>query len=227
MKISSRAVVLCVVLGALVAPACEIRIQQGETSGQTSPDTTSGAGAGAGAGAGTGGATSTLTPEELAAIDALQKADPIEIARITDTAAFAAVTTSNLVGAQIVDPSTLDAATASQLIDSVAPDAINAALTWAQSADPSIFSALYSPKFECGDAPNNCPYVTKCEEFPGWVCSVTDCGQGKCPTCPEFLQNLLVKGWCAYGCMKGTEVTGGAFILQTKWARNGPFCFAK
>jgi hypothetical protein len=142
MKISSRAVVLCAVLGALVAPACEIRIQQGETSGQAPPDPTSGAGAGAG----TGGATSTLTPEELAAIDALQKADPIEIARITDTAAFAAVTTNNLVGAQIVDPSTLDAATAAQLIDSVAPDAINAALAWAQSVDPSTLSIGDYPK---------------------------------------------------------------------------------
>lgn len=217
-KVTSRVGVLCLVLVALVAPACEIHLQRG-TSGEPAPDPTGGAGA--------GGTAGGWTSEELAAFDAIQNADPVEIARVTNMASFAAVSTSNFAGAQVGDPSTLDAATASQLIDSVAPDAINAALAWAQSADPSVFSALYSPKFECGDEPNNCPYVTKCKDFPGWVCSVTDCGQGTCPTCPEFLQSLLVKGWCAYGCMKGTEVTGGAFILQTKWAPNGPFCFAK
>ena len=142
MKSSSRVVVLCAVFGALVTPACEIRIQQGDASSQVPPDPTSGAGAGAGAGE----PTSTLTPEELAAIEALRNADPVEVARITDTAAFAAVTTNNLVGAQIVDPSTLDAATAAQLIDSVAPDAINAALAWAQSVDPSTLSVGIYPK---------------------------------------------------------------------------------
>lgn len=221
MKISSRAVVLCAVLGALVAPACEIRIQQRETSGQTPPDKTSGAGAG------TGGATSTLTPEELAAIDALQKADPIEITRITDTAAFAAVTTNNLVGAQIVDPSTIDAATAEQLIDSVAPDAINAALAWAQSIDPSTLSIGDYPKPECTEPPNNCPYTIKCPNVPG-LCAVTQCGEGSCPMCPGYAKNVVIKGWCAYGCMNGTEITGGGFLLQTRFALPiPPICFAK
>jgi hypothetical protein len=218
MKMSSRGVALCAVLGVLVAPACVIKIGPG-TSGETTPDPTTGAGA--------GGAAATWTPEELAAFDAIQNADPNEVAKVTGTAAFAAVSASNLIATQMVDPAALDAASASQLVDSVAPAAIDAALTWAQSVDLSAITPGYSPKYECGDPPNNCPYTTKCVEFPGWVCSVTGCGQGSCPDCPEFLQNLIIKGWCAYGCMKGTEITGGAFILQTQWAPNGPFCFPK
>jgi hypothetical protein len=221
MKKSSSAAVLCAALGVLIAPACEIHFQKGETSGQTAPDPTSGAGAG------TGGATSTLTPEQLTDLDGLQKADPNEVALITDTASFAAVTTNNLVGAQMVDPSTLDATTAAQLIDSVAPAAINAALAWSQSIDPSTLPTGIYPKNECIDPPRNCPFTIKCPNVPG-NCYVTDCGKGSCSTCPEFLQSLLIKGWCAYGCMKGTEVTGGAFILQTTFPLDDePYCFGK
>lgn len=221
MKMSSRAVVLCAVLGALVAPACEIHIQQGETSGQTSPDPTSGAGAG------TGGATSTLTPEELDAIDALRNADPVEVARVTDTAAFAAVTTNNLISAQMMDLSTLDSTAASQLIDSVAPDAINAALAWSQSIDPSALPTGIYPKTECIEPPHDCPYTMRCTNVPG-ICTVTQCGEGSCPMCPGYAGNVVIKGWCAYGCMKGTEVTGGGFILQTRFPIPiPPICFPK
>ncbi len=223
MKKSSSAAVLCAALGMLIAPACEIHFQRGETSGQTTADPTSGAG---GAGTGAGGATSTLTPEELADLDALQHADPIEVTRVTDTAAFAAVTANNLVGIQMADPSTLDEATTSQLVDSAAPDAINAALAWAQSVDVSTLSQGIYPKNECIEPPNNCPFTTTCPDIPG-RCFVTQCGKGSCPYCPEYLQNLVIKGWCAYGCMKGSDVTGGAFILQTKFPLLGkPYCFA-
>lgn len=222
MKISSRAVVLGAVFGLLVAPACEIHIQQGEASGHAPSGATSGAGAGG------GGAASTLTPEEAADLDALQHADPIEVARVTDTAAFAAVTANNLVGLQAVDPSTLDAASAAQLIDSVAPDAISAALLWSQSVEASVFTPGIFPKHECAESPSKCPLMTSCAHlFPG-TCFVTNCGKGSCKFCPEYLQNLVVEGWCAYGCMQGSEMTGGAFILQTKFALTGdPFCFPK
>jgi len=222
MKISSRAVVLCVVLGMLVAPACEIHFQQGETSGQAPPGSTSGAGTGG------GGAASTLTPEEAADLDALRHADPIEVARITDTATFAAVTANNLVGLQMVDPSTLDATTAAQLIDSVAPDAITAALAWSQSVEESVFTPGIITKNECVAPPSNCPWTTKCGDIAPGTCFVTNCGKGSCKFCPEHLQNLVVEGWCAYGCMKGSEMTGGAFILKTRFALPDlPYCFAR
>lgn len=224
MKMSSPAVVLCAALGVLIAPACEIHIQRGETSGQAPPDPTSGAGAGAGTG--DGGAASTLTPEELADLDALQQADPIEVARIRDTAAFAAVTTNNLVGLQIVDPSTLDATTAAQLVDAAAPEAIKTALAWSQAVESSVFSPGIIPKNECIESPNNCPFMTTCSNVPG-TCFVTQCGKGSCPTCPELFQNIVIEGWCAYGCMKGSEVTGGGFILQTRWGSSDARCFPR
>ena len=169
------------VVGVLIASGCQITIGPG-TSRETAPDSTTSGGAG-----GAGGASGTWTPEELAAFDAIQKADPDQGAKITGTAAFAAVTTSNLVAAQMVDPATLDAASASQLVDSAAPDAISAALGWAQSVDPPVFTAGIYPKHECADPPHNCPTTTKCSEFKG-ICTVTQCGKGGCPTCPGFFR---------------------------------------
>jgi hypothetical protein len=219
MKRSSRsdAVALFAVLGVLVASGCQITIGPG-TSGEPVPDSTTSAGA--------GGAGGTLTPEELAAIEAIQKADPDEVARITGTAAFAAVTASNLVAVQMVDPATLDAASASQLVASVAPDAISAALGWAQSIDPSVFTAGIYPQFECIEPPHNCPLKAQCPELKA-ICSVTQCGNGGCATCPELFQNLVISGWCAYGCMRGSEMVGGAFALQTEWGAGQTFCFPK
>ncbi|MEP7122181.1 MAG: hypothetical protein ABJE95_14775 [Byssovorax sp.] len=216
MSMSIR-VTLYAVLGLLVVPACEIKIGSG-AGGETSVDPAITTGAG-------GGGT-MWTPEQLAAFDAIQHADPIEIAKVTDTAAFAAVTTSNLVAMQQVDPATLDAAMASQLVDSAAPDGINAALAWAQSVDPSLFSAGINPKYECIDPPHNCPPNTKCPQFGG-ICSVTECSTGSCPYCPELFENLVIDGWCSYGCMKGAEIVGGAFILQTKWGSTPPQCIGK
>ncbi len=219
MKRSSRndAFAVCAVIGVLVASGCEITIGPG-TSGETTPDSTTSAGA--------GGAGGTWTPEDLAAFDAIQRADPDEVAKVTGTAAFAAVTASNLVAAQMVDPATLDATSASKLVGSVAPDAITAALVWAQSVDPSAFSAGIYPKYECIEPPNSCPARIKCPELKG-SCSVTQCGKGSCPFCPELFQNLIISGWCAYGCMNGAEMVGGAFTLQTQWGPGQTFCFPK
>jgi hypothetical protein len=98
-EVTSRVGVLCLVFVAFVAPACEIHLQRG-ASGEPAPDPT---------GAGAGGAAGGWTSEELAAFDAIQNADPVEIARVTNMASFAAVSTSNFAGAQVGDPSTLDA----------------------------------------------------------------------------------------------------------------------
>jgi hypothetical protein len=216
----SSCVALCAVFGALVGPACEIKIGPGTGGGPSSdPATTAGAG-------GAGGSSGTWTPEELAADDAIQHADQAQIALLTATAAYAAVDTASLVDAQGVDPSTLDAASASQLVDASAPDGIAAALAWAQSVDPSLFPASYYPKFECIYPPTSCPHTIKCPDFSG-ICVVTDCGSGSCPSCPAF-SNLIIKSWCAYGCVSTTgDNVGGAFILNTFFGPDGPHCFPK
>lgn len=210
-------VAACAVFGVLVAPACEIKIGPA-TSGETTADpaTTTG----------TGGASAMGTAEEQAADDAIQRADPAQIALITATAAYAAAGTASLVDAHALDPSTLDEASLSQLVDAAAPDAIAAALTWAQSIDSSLLPASYYPKYECIEPPTNCPHAVKCTGFPG-VCVVTDCASGSCPTCPGF-SNVIIKSWCGYGCINGTgDHVGGAFILNTFFGPRGPLCFPK
>jgi hypothetical protein len=79
-------------------------------------------------------------------------------------------------------------------------------------------------KYECINTPWQCPHMTRC---PGAsACVVTNCGVGKCPNCPEGWGNLVIKNWCAYGCMNGSQVTGGAFILHTAPfnIEMGPYC---
>lgn len=208
----------------LSAPACEIHIGSGAGTGGT--DNSMG---GAGGTANTAGPpdTWTPTPEEQASLDALQNSDPAVAGRISATNAYAAVVTQNLVAAQVLDPSTLDKATASSLFDAAAPDAISTAVAWVQSVDPALFpaSAIY-PKYECMEPPNECPHATKCPQFGG-SCFVIDCNQGSCPGCPDFVKNLISRGWCSYACMKGTEMVGGAFILQTVFGPTQPFCIGK
>lgn len=91
--------------------------------------------------------------------------------------------------------------------------------------DDAVPASVY-PKYECMDPPHLCPAMTKCPEFNG-VCSVTECGKSACPVCPDLFKNMIVKGWCAYGRMRGTEDVGGAIIFQTRWGASGPHCFAK
>lgn len=95
-----------------------------------------------------------------------------------------------------------------------------------KSVDPSLFSAGIYPKYECIDPPLNCPPTTKCPEFGG-SCSVTECSTSKCPYCPDLFENLVIEGWCSYGCMKGAEMVGGAFILQTRWGSMPTKCIGK
>jgi hypothetical protein len=209
---------------ALLAPACEVHIGTG-TGGGVASSAAGGAGATGGTGATGGGPSAwTPTPEEQTALDALQNADPAVAGQISAKNAYAAVATENLVAAQVSDPSAIDAATASSLFDAAAPDAINAAVAWVQFADPGLFpaSAIY-PKYECIDPPNACPPTTKCPDFGG-LCVVIDCNQGSCPGCPDFVKNLISKGWCSYACLNGPNLVGGAFILQTVFGPTRPFC---
>jgi hypothetical protein len=220
-------VALLVTIGALTVSACEIRIGSG--TGADGPTEPAGGTTGTG---GSGGAAAvwTPTPEEQAAIDALQNVDPVVLQRIDAKNEYAAAVTSNLVAAQVSDPSTLDEATLSALIDAAAPDAILEAEAWAQLADPALFppAAPVYPKYECIDPPNNCPPTTKCVEYPGG-CTVIDCGRGKCPGyCPKFVSDLVSQGWCSYVCLNGTEIVAGAFILQVFGGHSTrPFCIGK
>lgn len=101
---------------------------------------------------------------------------------------------------------------------------------WLASMDESSpMGDSVVPKFECMNKPYECPYHAQCS-FGGvsTSCNVTQCGEGKCGMCPDAVSKLLIKGWCAYGCMRGTEMVGGAFILKTRFGSdNGPWCIGK
>jgi hypothetical protein len=88
------------------------------------------------------------------------------------------------------------------------------------------------PKFECVREPYGCLGAIDCK-INGKAderCIVTNCGEGKCGMCPEFLSKLLIKGWCSYKCRDGDKTVGGAFILKTHFGKdrdNGPWCIDK
>lgn len=84
---------------------------------------------------------------------------------------------------------------------------------------------LFSPQFECMDL--GCPATVLCGRA---VCSVIHCGKGSCTYCPEpmpdVFKNLVLKSWCSYGCMAGSQRTGAAygFIPAIGGKFVGPWC---
>ena len=110
------------------------------------------------------------------------------------------------------------------------PDA--AALNWLEnemqmSFDPSCESQGIIPDFTCMDPPHNCPANVKCPDLAGGaLCVVTSCGKGECPTCPKLFPGIIT-AWCAYGCMKGSKVVGGAYGFWVRFLGwRGPVCFS-
>ena len=127
--------------------------------------------------------------------------------------------------AEIVDPPS-----GAYIVNPDEPDAV--ALNWLEnemqmSIDPTDEPQAFFPDFSCIEPPYNCPANVKCPELAaGTLCIVTACGTGACPTCPNFFGNAVIMSWCAYGCMKGKDVVGGAYGF---WVRGfgwkGPVCF--
>lgn len=94
------------------------------------------------------------------------------------------------------------------------------------SIDPADGQLAILPDDRCVEQPFGCPYRTQCPwlVYGGAWCFVTSCGTGACPICPAIFPNLIVKSWCAYGCMRGTEYVGGAFLIQSRFGWHGPVC---
>jgi hypothetical protein len=213
MKMSSRVVVLCAVLGALVAPACEIRIGKGtsgEISGEIPIDPSGGT-------TGSGAATS-FTPEEQEAIDAVENPDnQLAVAKADLTAQFASYTLQGLVDMNAGDLSLLDEATLRQLVDQYAPIAAQQALQWIKTVDPSTIDLGYiQKKSECV-AQQGCKHMEACDFGNGLAaCPITGCGGGKCPACPDLfsLDNLIVKGWCSHTCVQNQFIVGIKIVLH-------------
>jgi hypothetical protein len=213
MMISRTNIVLCAVLGGLLVPACEIHLgpaTSGEAAGMT-PDNPAGGTTGAGAGP-------SFTPDEQAAIDAIENTDnQLAVAKADLTAQFASYTLQGLVEMNAGDPATLDEATLHQLVDQYAPTAAAQALQWIQTVDPSTIDLGYlKKKTECVQQ-QNCSYMESCDFGNGLAaCPITGCGSGKCPACPDFfnVENLIVKGWCAHTCTQNQFIVGIKIVLH-------------
>lgn len=208
------ALLLCGSFGALLVPGCVIRIGPGSGEGDETtqnptesneePPVPSG---------------EELTPEEREAIESLQNADPEQVKMGTAMAVYAAVGTASLVESQIVDPDTVDEATLEQLYTEYASIAIDQAITWGQSIEPSAISTAWNTvNFTCEEEPYTCPRKDYCS-FGGEpvLCVINECGTGPCESCPWPLKNLLFKSWCAYGCGRGDKYLGAAFRLITRF----------
>lgn len=213
MKLSSRAIVLCAVLGVLVAPACEIQIGRGTSSGTSGETPIEPAGGTTGTSAGTG-----FTPEEQESIDAIENTDnQLAVAKADLTAQFASYTLQGLVEMNAGDPSVLDETTLRNLVDQYAPEAAQQALQWIQTIDPSTIELGYlKKKSECVQQ-QDCNYMETCDFGSGLVaCPITGCGSGKCPACPGVfnVDNLIVKGWCAHTCTQAQFIVGIKVVLH-------------
>src|SRR5262249_1051421 len=114
------ALLLCGSLGVVLAPGCTIRIVPG--TGEDGPSNP------AGNSSETDGMNTadseTLSPEEQAALEALQNMDPAELSLKTAATTYAAVACASLVESQIADPSAVDEATVNELFEQYAPIAV-------------------------------------------------------------------------------------------------------
>ncbi|WP_437585759.1 hypothetical protein [Sorangium sp. So ce1000] len=159
-------------------------------------------------------------------IEVLQSADPEQVNMATATAIYAAVGAASLVESQVVDPASVDEATIQQLLDTYVPIAVDQAISWAQSVDPSTVPAAWNTvNFACEEEPYTCPRKDYCSFGAEPVlCVINECGQGPCPSCPWPLNNLVFKAWCVYGCGRGDKYVGAAFRLITRFpSRLGEF----
>lgn len=218
------ALLLCGSLGVVLVPGCTIRIGTG-----TSEDGSSSPAGGATEPGGTSATDGeTLSPEEQAALEALQNVDPSELAMKTAATSYAAAACASLVESQIADPANVDEETVNELFAQYAPLAVDEALAWMDTVDPSLIPLQVLPSTACQEEPYKCPFKVPCS----WggepaFCSVTQCGKGACPWCP-FFSNIIYQHWCVYGCMRLDKLIGGAVLLKTRFGMdggwNGPHC---
>jgi hypothetical protein len=206
------------VFGAAMIPGCVIRIGPGD--GEETPIDGTGVVESTGGQEGVG--DEAHPPEEQAILEALQNADPEEVKMGTAMASYAAVGCASLVESQIADPSTVDEATVEELFIQYAPEVVEQAITWGASVDPSTIpsSGVY-PDFSCIKEPYTCPATDIClfkGDLPAY-CHVTQCGKESCPWCPWFLDNLIYKAWCVYGCTRDGQYVGAAFRLITRFPK--------
>jgi hypothetical protein len=158
-----------------------------------------------------------FTPEEQAALDNLEKADPVEASRALLLSQYTAYALAGFIESSGADPEALDEATLNQLIDEYSPIAWQQAQDWMATLDPSLIPlAGFKPDYSCVEK-FGCDYMQKCDFDNGTsaACTIVGCGNGPCPICPKLfdLASLVVKNWCLFTCQTGTGAIVGVKIV--------------
>lgn len=100
---------------------------------------------------------------------------------------------------------------------------------------PGVFDDDFTPLagdegrgLQCIESKWDCHSVISCPQLgrpPRTKCVISSCGLGKCPRCPDFLGNILIKSWCAYVCKTDEKPVGGGFEFNLGFKYWGPVCF--
>jgi hypothetical protein len=223
--------------GALLIPACKIRIGPGDDD--SDPWTSSGDESEGGGGIDPGGAAGSepTQPENETDTELLARVDPEELAFATAKATVATCALNGTLDALPLDPASLDEATLLALMEQYMPAAVEQTDLWLESVSSSSFPPAPIPKYEC-EGDYGCQLNPKCKYGfdPGvnHQCVIVDCGPSRCSWCPswvlEILNHLVYKNWCAYVCVQtgttnaptvavaagGVSSFGGYFV--------GPIC---
>ncbi|WP_438009062.1 hypothetical protein WME89_10375 [Sorangium sp. So ce321] len=192
---------------------------------------------------GTGGSEAVdegtgVSPEEQQLVeDAYAQIDPEELAFASALAGNMTCALTGAVESAQIDPATLDDETLRALLEQYAPGALEQARAWLSGTDPSMLAYTVIPKYEC-EADYGCERQPRCQQ--GYIpamshrCIINDCGKAKCPTYPDFvnelLQNIAIRSWCSYVCVKtGTSpsevvAVGAGAISALRNIYFGPVC---
>lgn len=222
---SSAGLLFAAALASLMVPGCTIHLGKGSGDGTDETQTDPTGGADSMVGQGGAGDGVGFTPEEQAAIDALQQADPQQVAIATAKASFVGYLINGTIETQGLDPENLEQETLTSLVNTYLPWALDQADTWLSTADPatlSMFPMGHPARNECA-VEFGCPYLVKClspSTGRASVCAPNDCGDGRCRACPEWFggfAKIAMTGWCSYVCMDGTNVVGSAGTVVSKF----------
>ncbi|HTN91887.1 MAG TPA: hypothetical protein VL242_49800 [Sorangium sp.] len=253
------AVVLVGLTGYAVVPGCVIRMGPGDGDGawpgsgdgDSAPE--DGAGGSGPADDGTGGSgpaddgtggseavdegTGVSPEEQQIGEDAYAQIDPEELAFASALAGNMTCALTGAVESAQIDPTAIDDETLRALLEQYAPGAMDQARAWLAGIEPSTLAYTVMPKYECEEA-YGCKPQPRCQQ--GYIpamshrCIINDCGKAKCPTCPDFvnelLQNLVIRSWCSYVCVKtGTSppevvAVGAGAISALRNIYFGPVC---
>jgi hypothetical protein len=181
-------------------------------------------------GTSTGSTGGGISPADQAALDALAKADPVQVAFAVFQAGYSAYDLAGMIEQSVTDPSTVSDTMLDQMASQDTPKAEANALQAVQGDASTIPQWTPDPTRQgfCADA-FGCNYVEKCDFKDGSpiaVCPLANCGAGKCDGCPSIfnLGNLVVKGWCAHVCLSQAGNVIG-YAANIHWTTGGSYLY--